>query len=100
MRDLLAADDATRDLDLLLLAVVERAPVDSEVADEVDRAMRDFDAAVQLTLSGAAIADGTSAGLAYALTATILGLRMRARTAPGTAGASTVLVDRIHPPRR
>jgi TetR/AcrR family transcriptional repressor of nem operon len=72
--------------------------VDSEVAEEVARTMRDFDTAVDLALSGAAIADGAPAELAYALTATILGLRMRARTGAGTAGAGTVLFDRIHQP--
>jgi TetR/AcrR family transcriptional repressor of nem operon len=100
LRDTLVADDGNPGLDLLLLAVVERAPVDSEVAEEVARTMRDFDAAVDLALSGAAIADGAPAELAYALTATILGLRMRARTGAGTAGAGTVLFDRIHQPRR
>ncbi|WP_328834878.1 TetR/AcrR family transcriptional regulator [Streptomyces europaeiscabiei] len=98
LRDMLAADDGNPDLDLLLLAAVERAPVDPEVAEEVARTMRDFDAAMDLALSGTAIASGAPAELAYTLTATILGLRIRARTGAGAAGA--ILFDRIHQPRR
>lgn len=58
------------ELGLLLLAAVDRAPVDAEVAEEVAGILRDFDAAV----------DGApSSGPAGALTATILGLHLRAR---------------------
>lgn len=53
-------------IDLLLLAMVERAPVDAEVAALVDGALRDLDAAL----------GGASA------TATLLGLRLRSRAAP------------------
>ncbi|MDX3692315.1 TetR/AcrR family transcriptional regulator [Streptomyces europaeiscabiei] len=100
LRDMLAADDGNPDLDLLLLAAVERAPVDPEVAEEVARTMRDFDAAMDLALRGTAIAGGAPAELAYTLTATILGLRIRARTGAGAAGAGAILFDRIHQPRR
>lgn len=98
LRDLLAADDGKADLDLLLLALVERAPVDPEVAEEVARTMRDFDAAVDLAMTGAASVGGAPPEPAYALTATILGLRMRARIGDGGAGAGAVLFDRIHQP--
>ncbi|MEU0155187.1 TetR/AcrR family transcriptional regulator [Micromonospora fulviviridis] len=101
LRDLFVADTASPDLDLLLLAVVERAPVDSEVAEEVARAMRDFDAAIDLTLGeGAATADDAPSPLTYALTAAILGLRLRVRTGVDAAHAGTVLFDRIHQPQR
>ena len=98
-RDTLMADDGNPSLDLLLLAMVERAPVDSEVAEEVARTMRDFDAAVDLALNSAATADRVPTELAYALTATILGLRMRARTGARTAGAGTVLFDQTQRPQ-
>jgi TetR/AcrR family transcriptional repressor of nem operon len=100
LRDGLAADDGDPGLDLLLLAAVERAPVDPEVADEVARTMRELDGAVDLALGGTAIADAAPSELARALTATILGLRLRARTGAGGAGPGAVLFDRISQPRR
>ncbi|MBU2665105.1 TetR/AcrR family transcriptional regulator [Actinoplanes bogorensis] len=54
------------ELDLLLLAMAERAPVDAEVATLVDAALRDLDKA----LGGPAA------------TATLLGERLRARATP------------------
>jgi TetR/AcrR family transcriptional repressor of nem operon len=100
LRDTFAADTANPDLGLLLLAVVERAPVDSAVAEEVARILRELDAAVDRALS-AGCPDGAPSPLAYALTAAILGLRLRARAGAGTAGAaSAALFDRIHQPHR
>lgn len=71
---------SSADLDLLLLAAVERAPADPDVAVEISRVLRDFDAAVSLA---AGVGD---AGPARELTATILGLHLRARISaePGT----------------
>jgi TetR/AcrR family transcriptional repressor of nem operon len=100
LRDMFVADTASPDMDLLLLAVTERAPVDSEVAEEVARAMRDFDAAIDLTLGdGAANTDDAPSPLAYALTAAILGLRLRTRTGVDAGGAGTALFDRLHQPQ-
>jgi TetR/AcrR family transcriptional regulator, transcriptional repressor for nem operon len=80
--------DAGGGLDLLLLALVERAPVDAEVAAELAATMREFDAALA----------GASPALAHALTAAILGLRLRARTGPGAAAdeAGAALLDLLH----
>ncbi|MEU4052166.1 TetR/AcrR family transcriptional regulator [Streptomyces olivaceus] len=58
------------DLRLLLLATVERAPVDEEVASEVTAAL----AAVDRAIAGAL---GVPADLAAALTATALGILLR-----------------------
>ena len=99
LRDTLTANDANSDLDLLLMAAVERAPADPEVAEEIARALRDFDAAVELALGGAAIGDGAPAELAYTLVATILGLRLRSRTSAGNGGAGPVLFDHLRQPR-
>ncbi|MFG1955636.1 TetR/AcrR family transcriptional regulator [Micromonospora sp. NPDC048830] len=100
LRDMFVADTASPDMDLLLLAVAERAPVDPEVAEEVARTMRDLDAAIDLTLGGgAATADDAPSPLAYALTAAILGLRLRIRAGVDAAGAGTSLFDRIHQPQ-
>ncbi|WP_406108700.1 TetR/AcrR family transcriptional regulator [Micromonospora globbae] len=99
LRDMFVADTAGHDLDLLLLAVAERAPVDSEVAEEVARTMRDFDTAIARTLGGgAATADDGPSPLAYALTAAILGLRLRIRIGVEAVDAGSVLFDRIHQP--
>ncbi|MEV5393131.1 TetR/AcrR family transcriptional regulator, partial [Nocardia farcinica] len=59
------------ELDFLLLAAVERAPVDPEVAREIAAALDALDAAV----TDGAARDGDAA----ALSATVLGLRLRAR---------------------
>jgi TetR/AcrR family transcriptional repressor of nem operon len=79
-------------LNLLLLAAVERAPADPEVADEVARTLHEFDTTVDLALRST----GTPPALAPAITATLLGLRLRART--GTTHLDgTALVDLIRP---
>lgn len=58
------------DLGLLLLAAVEQAPADPEVAELIGAVLREFDDAVA----------GATGGLpAGALTATVLGLHLRAR---------------------
>lgn len=66
----LASDSGTA-LDFLLLAAAERAPVDDEVAAEVDRALNDLDEAL------AAVTTVPRA------TAVLLGLRLRAKAAAG-----------------
>jgi TetR/AcrR family transcriptional repressor of nem operon len=66
MRQLLEGGAAGVPLDLLLLAAVERAPVDAEVAAIVGRAFTDLDAALAATNEPL-------------LTATLLGLWLRAR---------------------
>jgi TetR/AcrR family transcriptional regulator, transcriptional repressor for nem operon len=58
------------DLDLLLLAATERAPVDEEVAGEVKAALAAVDQAIADAL-------GVSADLAAALTAAALGIILR-----------------------
>ncbi|MEU4654944.1 helix-turn-helix domain-containing protein [Streptomyces sp. NPDC023723] len=60
----------TADLRLLLLATVERAPVDEEVASEVTAALAAVDQAVADAL-------GVPADLAAALTAAALGILLR-----------------------
>jgi len=60
-------------LDLLLLAAVERAPVDADVAAEVTTALKALDQALEpFAAATPAPAEPTSA-------ATVLGLRLRAR---------------------
>jgi TetR/AcrR family transcriptional repressor of nem operon len=91
-------------LNLLLLAAVERAPVDREVADQLAAVLAAFDRAARKA-AGPPSTTGPPAGhteddLALALTATILGLRLRARS--GTAGtdidrAGDALAHRLTP---
>jgi TetR/AcrR family transcriptional repressor of nem operon len=87
--------DGTPGLDLVLLATVERASEDREVATEIARVLDEFDGAL-------AAAFGDDAELAPALTATMLGLHLRAR-ATGTGSplpdAAAALARRLHPPR-
>ncbi|MCP2322987.1 TetR/AcrR family transcriptional repressor of nem operon [Hamadaea flava] len=90
LRDLLGGVDR-HDLDLLLLAVVERAPVDEEVADLVGGVLRDLDATVAKALPGQPSDDA----IAVALTATILGLRLRARAGGVPPEAGAVLLHQI-----
>ncbi|ANW16953.1 TetR/AcrR family transcriptional regulator [Streptomyces clavuligerus] len=67
-------------LDLLLLAAAERAPEDPEVAGLVSRALAALDAAL-------AARDPTGGrGPAGALTAALLGLRIRVRSGPADPG--------------
>lgn len=80
---------ARRGLDLLLLAAVERAPVDREVAREVKRAFAALDEAARRVTAGAAQQDGERAPLAAAITAAMLGLRIR-----GRAGATRTEIHR------
>jgi TetR/AcrR family transcriptional regulator, transcriptional repressor for nem operon len=90
-------------LNLLLLAAVERAPVDSEVAEQLGKVLAAFDQATQEAANANAPADdadhttpGTEADLAFALTATILGLRLRARAAESRAASGTDSTTNIH----
>src|SRR3954463_424153 len=69
---------AGTDLGLFLLATVERAPVDPDVAGEINEVLTEFDAAGE---GPDAPADSRLAG---ALTATILGLHLRARISADT----------------
>ncbi|GAA1030382.1 MULTISPECIES: TetR/AcrR family transcriptional regulator [Amycolatopsis] len=77
---------ASADLGLLLLAAVERASSDEEVAAEVSTAFASLDQAISDAL-------GVSAALAAALTAAALGLRLRGN--PDGAGAA--LTQRLDP---
>jgi TetR/AcrR family transcriptional repressor of nem operon len=79
------------DLDLLLMALVERAPVDPEVAEEINRTLRSFDAAASSALPSTA-----PSSLSSALVAAILGVRLRARAGATPDDAVTVLIDHIH----
>ncbi|MGW4411939.1 TetR/AcrR family transcriptional regulator [Nonomuraea sp. NPDC004702] len=72
-------------LNLLLLAAVERAPVDREVADRLAAVLAAFDQAA----TAASGSEGAEDGLAFALTAALLGLRLRAR-----AGTANTDIDR------
>ncbi|WP_199191775.1 TetR/AcrR family transcriptional regulator [Amycolatopsis sp. CA-126428] len=74
------------DLGLLLLAAVERAPADEEVAAEVAAAL----AAVDQAIAGAL---GTSTELAAALTAAALGILLRGNP----DGAAAALTHRLDP---
>ncbi|MEV2243392.1 helix-turn-helix domain-containing protein [Streptomyces sp. NPDC049970] len=74
------------DLRLLLLATVERAPVDEEVASEVTAAL----AAVDRTIAEAL---GVGADLASALTAAALGILLRGNP----DNATTALTHRLGP---
>ena len=82
----LATDAARPGFDLLLRAAVERAPADPEVAEMVNRCLGELDEALgRVLIAEQPSADKTArvAALTTALTATVLGLRLRAR-----AGAS------------
>ncbi|GAB3703943.1 helix-turn-helix domain-containing protein [Amycolatopsis oliviviridis] len=74
------------DLGLLLLAAVERAPADEEVAAEVAAALAAVDQAIADAL-------GVSIALAAALTAAALGIRLRGN--PG--GVGDALTQRLDP---
>ncbi|CAL9451155.1 TetR/AcrR family transcriptional regulator [Streptomyces sp. enrichment culture] len=75
----------TADLRLLLLATVERAPVDEEVASEVTAALAAVDRAIADAL-------GVPADLAAALTAAALGILLRGNS-DATATALTQRLD-------
>ncbi|MFJ8613576.1 TetR/AcrR family transcriptional regulator [Streptomyces sp. NPDC093675] len=72
------------DLDLLLLAAAERAPLDEEVAAEVKAALAAVDQAI-------ADAIGASADLAAALTAAALGIILRGNPANATTALAQCL---------
>ncbi|GHA29820.1 TetR family transcriptional regulator [Streptomyces anthocyanicus] len=74
------------DLGLLLLAITERAPVDEEVAAEVNAALAAVDRAVADAL-------GVSADLATAVTAAALGIVLRGNP----DNAATALAQRLSP---
>jgi AcrR family transcriptional regulator len=74
------------DLGLMLLAVIERAPVDEEVASEVTAALAAIDRAIADAL-------GVPADLATALTAAALGILLRG----GPDNATTALTQRLGP---
>lgn len=100
LRDIFATSTAGPDLDLLLLAMAERAPVDAEVAAEVARVTRDIDSAFGRTLgTEPAGPDGAPSRPAYTLTAAILGLRLRARTGVDAAQSDAALSDLLDQPR-
>ncbi|MDT0446437.1 TetR/AcrR family transcriptional regulator [Streptomyces johnsoniae] len=74
------------DLDLLLLAAIERAPVDEEVASEVKTALAAVDQAIADAL-------GVPADLAAALTAAALGILLRGNP----DNAATALTQHLSP---
>ncbi|MFF1909676.1 TetR/AcrR family transcriptional regulator [Kitasatospora sp. NPDC058218] len=86
VREALAAPATGAGLDLLLLAAAERAPEDTEVADMVAEAFAALDRATGALVR--ADTGGEASGLATALTAAVLGLRLRARS-----GAASAAVD-------
>ena len=75
------------DLGLLLLAAVERAPADEEVAAEVTAALAAVDQAISTAL-------GIPADLAAALTSAALGILLRGNP----DGVGTALARRLDPP--
>ncbi|MFB9929031.1 TetR/AcrR family transcriptional regulator [Amycolatopsis halotolerans] len=77
---------SSADLGLLLLAVVERAPADEEVAAEVTAALASLDQAIADALD-------ISTELAAALTAAALGLRLRGNP----DGAAVALTQHLDP---
>ncbi|MGW4200319.1 TetR/AcrR family transcriptional regulator [Streptomyces sp. NPDC004726] len=99
VREALAVPATAASFDLLLLAAVERAPADPEVAGLVSRAFDALDRAIGAsarTDDDTDHTDGTA--VATALTAAILGLRIRARagSAPDAlAGAGAALAHRL-----
>lgn len=91
VRGTLAAHGEGGALDLLLMAATERAPVDEEVRVEVNAALHALDQAIATVLTGTALAgtapdpaDESAPALAGALTAALIGLRLRARASAGT----------------
>ncbi|MEU7854511.1 TetR/AcrR family transcriptional regulator [Nonomuraea sp. NPDC049141] len=102
VRGTLAVHDDGGALDLLLMAAAERAPVDQEVRTEVSAALDALDQAIGTVLTGAAPgrAAEPSPALAEALTAALIGLRLRARAttaATESDRAAAALVRRLAP---
>lgn len=81
------AIDSGASLDLLLMATLEQAPVDPDVAATVGRVWDEFDQA---------IAPEFSTPLRLALTATVIGLRLRARGGLAQADVDTAAAAIIH----
>jgi TetR/AcrR family transcriptional regulator, transcriptional repressor for nem operon len=77
--------DADAELDLLLMATLEQAPVDPEVAQAVSQAWHDFDRAI----------DPGGGPDSVALTGTIIGLRLRARAGLPTTAAASAVIERL-----
>lgn len=74
----LAGPDTGNSLDLLLMAAVERAPADTEVAELVAGTFTALDQAIS---TATRTSDATrTPGMATALTAALLGLRVRTRS--------------------
>jgi TetR/AcrR family transcriptional repressor of nem operon len=80
-------------LDFLLLAAVERAPVDAEVATEVTQALNAIDDALRTVLAADSPAPATS------FTAALLGLRLRAKASgpTGEPGQADVALAQTSP---
>ncbi|WP_076971658.1 TetR/AcrR family transcriptional regulator [Streptomyces sparsogenes] len=78
-------------LDLVLLAAVERAPVDAEVARLVGEAFTALDRAVGAADRAAGNGDGDATATPVAATALLIGLRARSRS--GTTDAGTLRAD-------
>jgi TetR/AcrR family transcriptional repressor of nem operon len=89
-----AAYDSGPAAGLLLLAAAERAAADPDTAVLVDEGLT----ALERALAAVLAADGTAAppGLAQALAATVLGVRLRSRAAGGRPGAEAVLALAAH----
>ncbi|MEU4150788.1 helix-turn-helix domain-containing protein [Streptomyces sp. NPDC026659] len=84
IEEALAGPGAENGVDLLLMAAIERAPVDAEVGELVATAFAALDGAFGTAAHAGDDGDSPGvAGAATAVTATLLGLRVRAR-----AGAS------------
>ncbi|MEU4231431.1 TetR/AcrR family transcriptional regulator [Nonomuraea sp. NPDC026600] len=103
VRGTLAAPDDGGALDLLLMAAAERAPVDQEVRAEVGAALDALDQAIGTALTGASPDRADAPALAGALTAALIGLRLRARAttaATESDRAAAALAQRLapHPP--
>jgi TetR/AcrR family transcriptional repressor of nem operon len=92
----LTAGQAGTGLDLLLLAAVERAPVDAEVASVVAMALAGLDEALhRAQAAGGRCADGGAAVPAGVLTAELLGLRLRTRVGAADKGVPSATASRI-----
>jgi TetR/AcrR family transcriptional repressor of nem operon len=80
--------DADAELDLLLMATLEQAPVDPEVAQAVSGAWHDLDRAI----------DPNGGPGNVALTGTVIGLRLRTRAGLPTTAAADAMIARLSAP--